>query len=98
MRSHGRLQRPQAHREIWPQGKYDEMEGTPQRRLPQARCTQPERALRLNMSRFAEGVIEKQFRLATETVMRYVHLIRNAPSSRSSWKPYLVVREEFKSY
>jgi hypothetical protein len=44
-----------------------------QRRLPQARCTRPARTLRLDMSRSAEGVIERRIRLATETAMRYVH-------------------------
>jgi len=39
MRSQGPLPGSQAHREIRPQGKHDEMEGTAKRRLPEARCT-----------------------------------------------------------
>jgi hypothetical protein len=39
-----------ANREIRPQGQHDEMEGTTQRRLSEARCTRPARTLRFDMS------------------------------------------------
>jgi hypothetical protein len=38
-RPQGPLRRPQANREIRPQGKHDEVERAVQRRLPEARCT-----------------------------------------------------------
>jgi hypothetical protein len=44
-----RVLRSQADRETRPQSQHDEMEGAAQRRLSEARCTQPARTLRLDM-------------------------------------------------
>jgi hypothetical protein len=44
-------------RKLIEQGKHDEMEGATKRRLPEAGCTRPARALRFDMSRFAEDAV-----------------------------------------
>jgi hypothetical protein len=54
-----------------PQGQSDEVEGTAQRRLPEARCAYSARALRFGLSRFAEGaLIEHLFGLSRIEAVR----------------------------
>ena len=90
------LQRPQADQEVRAQGKHDGVEGTTQRRLPEARCTQHVRPLRSDLPRSAEGlmscygyvawILQTGGSAATSAynMERMVHCLEAAPSNSSS--------------
>jgi hypothetical protein len=75
--------RPQGHREIRAQGKRDEMEGTAQGRLHEARCTWSARTVRFVMSRPAEDPVATRRRRSRKLAAGVVVAARAARRSRT---------------